>query len=114
MLDFCKMKGEIYMKKLNTENFKDETKEGKVIVDFWAEWCGPCKQLGPIFKDLSEEIEGVTFAKVNVDEQGEVAQEFKVRGIPTMVLFENGKEVDRIVGFVPKESLKQKIEKAFA
>ena len=102
------------MKNLSKENFKDEIGNGKTIVDFWAAWCGPCKQLGPIFEELSAEIDGVEFAKVNVDEHGEVAQEFQVRGIPTMVLFEDGKEIDRIVGFVPKESLKDKIEKAFA
>lgn len=102
------------MKKLNSENFENTIKNDKVIVDFWAEWCGPCKQLGPIFKELSTEIDNVTFAKVDVDENGQIAQDYKVRGIPTMIMFENGKEVDRIVGFVPKSSLKQKIESSFA
>lgn len=102
------------MEKLNENTFKSFTEKDKVIVDFWAEWCGPCKNLAPIYKELSEEMEDVHFGKVNVDDHGEVAQEKSVRGIPTMVLFEDGEEVDRIVGFVPKDQLRQKIETAFA
>ena len=101
------------MLELNTDNFKKEIGSGKVIVDFWAEWCGPCKMLGPIFEEASKEIEDVKFAKVNVDENNEIAAEVGVRGIPTMVLYKDGQEVSRIVGLLQKDALKQKIQEAF-
>ncbi|MCF7866746.1 thioredoxin [Candidatus Woesearchaeota archaeon] len=102
------------MEHLNAENYEKYTKEGNVIVDFWAEWCGPCQMLGPIFEELSKEITNVKFAKLNVDEAGEISGAAGVRGIPTMIMFKDGKEIDRITGFMPKESLKQKIEKTFS
>lgn len=101
------------MEHLNSDNFKSFVSKGKVVVDFWAEWCGPCKMLGPIFEDLSKEITDVKFAKVDVDENGEIAGEQSVRGIPTMILFKDGEEINRIVGYLPKESLKQKIMDGF-
>jgi len=101
------------MEHLTNDNFKDTISKGKVIVDFWAEWCGPCKVLGPIFEELSKELTDIKFAKINVDEQGEIAGEYGVRGIPTMILFKDGEEIDRIVGMLPKDALKQKIESAF-
>lgn len=101
------------MEHLTTDNFKDKTSKGKVIVDFWAEWCGPCKMLGPIFEELSKEMKGITFAKVNVDEDGDLAGEAGVRGIPTLILYKDGEEAGRIVGMLPKEALKQKIESTF-
>lgn len=98
---------------LTQENFEKETKKGKVVVDFWAEWCGPCKMLGPIFESLSAEMKGVKFAKVNVDENEELSTKYGIRGIPTMILFKDGKEVGKLVGALPKESLKKKIEELF-
>ncbi|MBU1200962.1 MAG: thioredoxin [Nanoarchaeota archaeon] len=98
---------------LTQENFEKETKKGKVVVDFWAEWCGPCKMLGPIFESLSAEMKGVKFAKVNVDENEELSTKYGIRGIPTMILFKDGKEVSKLVGALPKESLKKKIEELF-
>lgn len=86
---------------------------GKVpaIIDFWAEWCGPCRMLGPIFEELSEEFKGrLNFGKLNIDENNEIASRFEVMSIPCMVVFRNGKEIGRIVGFVPKPALKSKIE----
>lgn len=100
------------MENLNSENFKDKIKTGTTIVDFWAEWCGPCKALGPIFEELSKEIKDVTFAKLNVDESGEIAADQGVRGIPTLIIYKDGKEIDRIVGLLPKDALKQRIEGA--
>ena len=102
------------MIELNQTNYEKETTKGPVIIDFWAEWCGPCKMLGPIFDELSQEITDVKFAKVNVDENQDIAGNLGVRGIPTLVLLKDGQEIDRIVGFLPKPQLKKKIEDAFA
>ena len=101
------------MKELNSTNFDKEISEDKTIVDFWAEWCGPCKMLGPIYEELSNEMTNINFTKVNVDENQDLAAKAQVRGIPTMVLYKDGKEVSRIVGFLPKDQLKSKIEEVF-
>ncbi|MFA6073746.1 MAG: thioredoxin [Candidatus Woesearchaeota archaeon] len=101
------------MENLTAKNFKEQIAKGNTIVDFWAEWCGPCKMLGPIFEELSKEIKNVKFAKVNIDDSQEIASEHAVRGIPTMILFKNGEEIDRIVGLNSKDALKRKIENAF-
>jgi len=95
---------------LNAENFEAETSKGLVLVDFWAEWCGPCKMLGPIFEELSGEIEQVKFAKVDISENQDLAQKFSVMSIPTLILLKDGKEEDRMMGVVPKEALKDWIE----
>lgn len=102
------------MENFTVSDFKDKTSKGKVVVDFWAEWCGPCKMIAPIFEELSKEMKGITFAKLNVDEDGEIAAEAGVRGIPTMILYKDGEEVSRIVGFLPKQELKSKLESGFA
>ncbi len=78
---------------------KVTTSELPVLVDFWAEWCGPCRRLAPVFERLAAEYEGrVRFAKVNVDENPDLTVRFGVRGIPTLILFRNGEEVERMVG----------------
>ena len=82
-----------------------------VLVDFWAEWCGPCRQLGPILDDLSKELgEKVTIVKVNIDESPEAPGKYGVRGIPTMILFKNGEAVATKVGALPKTQLKAWLE----
>lgn len=80
------------------------------MVDFWASWCGPCRMLAPIFEELSKEVKNVNFFKLNVDENSDVAQQYEVQGIPTLILFQNGKEIKRIVGVKSKEELKQDLK----
>ncbi len=88
------------------QNFSQRIKSGIVLVDFWAAWCGPCKMMGPVLNDLAEEVDGkVTIGKVNVEEQKVTASKFKIRSIPTMILFKNGIEIHRITGYKSKDFL---------
>jgi len=81
------------------------------LVDFWAEWCGPCRMIGPIVEDLSEEYEGkAIIGKVNVDNNSEISAKYGIRNIPTILFFKDGKEVDKQVGVVPKDTLAEKID----
>ncbi len=100
------------MLELNKSNFVKETEKGVVVVDFSASWCGPCKMMIPIFEEVSKEMKDVKFTKVDVDDNPDIAQKFGVMGIPTFIVFKNGKEVDRSTGAVPKSSLKAKLEAA--
>lgn len=88
-----------------------ENNQDLVIVDFWASWCGPCKMLGPVFEEVSNEVEGVTFAKVNVDENPSSAAKYRVGSIPTILAMKNGQVVDTMVGFKPKAEIKSFIER---
>lgn len=100
-------------KLVNNSQFynKIRTSDKLVVMDFFATWCGPCKMLTPIFESLSKEMsDKVDFAKVDIDRSLEVAQEYEIVSVPTMIIFKNGKEVQRIVGFVPKEQIKSKIK----
>ena len=81
------------------------SKHPKVVVDFWAEWCGPCRVLGPIFEAASEELSDVKFVKVNVDEARDIAADFYIQAIPTMIVFEDGKEARRVSGTQTKDAL---------
>ena len=93
------------------KNFNQQIKNKRVLVDFWAEWCGPCKMMAPILNELAEELpEGQAVGKLNVEEYKSMAQKFQVRGIPTMILFENGKEINRFVGVKTKDFLKKNMQ----
>ena len=86
-----------------------------VVVDFWAEWCGPCKAIAPIVEELAGEYDGkVKFAKMDVDTNPGVPMQFGIRGIPTLIIFNGGKAVDQVVGAVPKSMLKKRVEEAIA
>lgn len=101
------------MLEITESNFEKEVMKSDVpvLLDFWAEWCGPCRMLAPVFEQLSGDFKGkIKFAKVNVDDNAKVAGKFGVRGIPCLVMIDKGKEVDRIVGYAPKEVIKKKIE----
>ena len=98
------------VKEINSENFKQEISKGKSIVDFWAIWCSPCRQLAPIIDELSKEMKEIKFYKLNVDDNSDVAESYGVMGIPTLILFNNGKEVKRITGLRPKEELKRELK----
>ena len=98
--------------KITDENFEGLLNEGKpLVLDFWAEWCGPCRMVSPIIDELSEEYEGrVNIGKMNVDENDDVISQFGIRNIPTILFFKNGQLVDKIVGAMPKAKFVEKIE----
>ena len=89
----------------DSAEFNNETAKGKVLVDFFATWCGPCKMLSPILEKVASEHEDLTILKVDVDEVGDVAAKYGIRSIPTLILFEDGKAVDMKLGFMPEESV---------
>lgn len=93
---------------LENENFNELIKE-KTVVDFYATWCGPCKMLGPMFEEVSKESD-IKFVKVDIDEHEDLCREYKVMSVPTLILFENGKEIKRNIGFMPKEQLREFIK----
>ncbi|QMT98468.1 thioredoxin [Mycoplasma tullyi] len=82
----------------------------KVVVDFYADWCGPCKILGPIFEEVSQDNQEWTFVKVNVDQAAELSAEFEIRSIPTVIFFQDGNMTDKRIGFIPKNELKEMLK----
>ena len=83
-----------------------------VLVDFWADWCGPCKMIAPVVEELAQEYDGqVSFAKLDVDANPKTAMQFGVRSIPTLLIFREGKVAEQVVGAVPKSMLKKKLDK---
>ncbi len=93
------------------ENFDDLKRDGVVLVDFYADWCGPCKMVSPILEEISEERNDFKIIKVNVDKASDLATKYGVMSIPTMIVFKNGVEVDKNIGFLPKDDIIKLIEK---
>ena len=93
---------------LTKDNFEQEVLKGSlpVVVDFWATWCGPCQMLGPVLEEVANENEGkFIVGKVNVDDQAEIAMQYKISAIPTLLVFENGEVKKQTMGFLPKDKL---------
>ncbi len=97
---------------LSKKEFEAFTKKGIVVVDFFAEWCMPCLMLAPVVEELSEKMKKIRFGKVNIDDSKDLAEEFAVMSVPTLIVFKDGKEVDRIVGSLPADVLEERLKKA--
>ena len=99
--------------KVSDENFEEEVLNADipVLVDCWAEWCGPCKMIAPIMEDIAEEYgDQIKICKLNVDENEEVPSRFGIMSIPTLLYFEDGEQTDKIVGYQPKEKILEELE----
>ena len=96
---------------LTDKNFQQQTKNKVVLVDFWAEWCAPCKMMAPVLNDVASDLTGNSHVgKLNIEQYQTMAQQFNVRSIPTLILFKNGKEVKRFVGIKQKDFLLREIQ----
>ena len=96
---------------LNSSNFDETVKEGVTLVDFWAPWCGPCRMIAPVIEELAEEYDGkATIAKVNTDEEQDLAIKFGIRSIPSILFFKDGQVVDQMVGAASKQAFAEKID----
>ncbi len=95
---------------LHASNFKDTISEGVALVDFWAPWCGPCRMVAPVIEELAEDFDGkAKVCKVNTDEEQDIAIEYGIRSIPTLLFFKNGELVDQMVGAAGKQVLADKL-----
>ena len=94
---------------IKTDNFEEEVlkSEVPVLIDFWATWCGPCQMQGPVVEQAAEELKDIKVGKVNVDEEGALAQQFRVMSIPTLIVFKDGKEAGRAIGFHTLDEIKK-------
>lgn len=96
--------------KVTNENFNELiSSENTTLIDFYADWCGPCRMLGPVIEEIANEKKDLNVAKLNVDTLKDLTNQFGVRSIPTMIVFKNGKEIKRLVGFLPKEQILERI-----
>ncbi|MFW5991585.1 MAG: thioredoxin [Halanaerobiaceae bacterium] len=98
-------------KEVNDSNFNKEVLKSKqpVLVDFWAEWCGPCRMVAPVVKEIARDYDNIKVCKLNVDENQSTASRYGVMSIPTLILFENGKIKEKITGYMPKNQLINKL-----
>lgn len=98
--------------KINAENFADTVKntKGLMVIDFWAEWCGPCKMLAPVIEEVKNEMPDVLFEKINIDEEVEIALTNKISSIPTLMFVKDGEIVKKTVGYLTKEELVSEID----
>ncbi len=97
------------LKHLQEENLKELTSSGLVLVDFYATWCGPCKMLGPVLEELAEENEELSIIKVDIDKHNDLAREYAIMSVPTMIIYKDGKVAKKLVGFMPKQALLKEI-----
>ncbi len=97
---------------VNSENFKKEVleNEGKVIVDFYADWCGPCKMMSPVIDKIAEEVENIKVCKLNVDDAQDIAEEYEVMSIPTIMIFSNGEIIEKFIGLTSKQEIMDAIK----
>lgn len=96
---------------LTDSNFKEEISSGLVLVDFWAPWCGPCRMVAPIIEEVANESDGVKVGKLNVDENPQIAGEYQIMSIPTVMLFKDGEVVETLVGLRPKDAYLEAINR---
>lgn len=101
------------VKNITDAEFNEAIQKGNIVVDAYADWCGPCKMLGPVIEQLDTEMSSVTFLKLNVDEQQEKAGEYGIMSIPTLLFFKDGKKIEQLSGFMPKDVLKEKVNQIF-
>ena len=101
------------MKIINGEEFKNIRNDGKIVVDFYADWCGPCKMLSPILEEVSEDHQDIKFVKINVDENEELAAEFGIMSIPAVFMLKDGNIVNKFLGAQSKKVVEEQVEKAF-
>lgn len=96
--------------KITNENFNNLiNSENTTIIDFYADWCGPCRMLGPVIDEIANEKKDINVGKVNVDSEKELTNKFGIRSIPTMIVFKNGKEIKRLIGFLQKDEILSKL-----